>query len=197
VVLCEGKPTVAGSSDKAQFDASCYRKIFSHEIAEVDFLSLGSAGEVQKDQIGLASGIQALVPGTTVVKLIDRDDRSKQEVEELREENVRVLSRRHLESYLLDDEVLEAYCESQGKPEVTTDLLAAKAAAMTASQSRGNPRDDLKSAAGEIYNQVKVLLNPSQPGNNAQTFMRDSLAPLIKPGMTTYEVLKADVFSEV
>ena len=45
-----------------------------------------------------------------VVRVIDRDDRSEEEVADLVNDGVRVLSRRNLESYLFDDELLQVSC---------------------------------------------------------------------------------------
>ena len=57
-----------------------------------------------------------------------------------------------------------------------------------------DPPDDLKPASGQIYLACKQTLSLAQPGNDAKTFMRDTLAPLIKPGMKVYEELKGDIF---
>ena len=54
--------------------------------------------------------------------------------------------------------------------------------------------DDLKPASGEIYVACKQILGLAAPGNNAKTFMRDTLAQLIKPGMGVYEEIKRDIF---
>ena len=65
--------------------------------------------------------------------------------------------------------------------------------------SKNNPNkvsDDLKLASGEIYNTCKMTLSLVNPGNNTKTFMRDTLAPLIKPGMAVYEELKRDIFGQ-
>ena len=57
-----------------------------------------------------------------------------------------------------------------------------------------DPPDDLKPASGEIYNACRLIMGLPQSGNYAKTFMRDTLAPLIKLGMPVYEELKADIF---
>jgi len=107
---------------------------------------------------------------------------------------VRTLRRRHLEAYTYDDEVLIALCEAQRMPRESTGLLADKASAIAASQSRGNPQDDVKSAAGEIYNIAKRRLRLTAVGNDQMAFARATLAPLIKPGMRVYAELEEDVF---
>jgi hypothetical protein len=150
VVLCEGKP-LTNSSGKAEFDARCYRAIFSSEFYDTDFISVGNALQVQTDSAEVGRSIQTVISGTKVIRLIDRDDRSPEEIADLAKEGVRVLSRRHLESYLLDDEVLTLLCKQVGKPEEIRSVLEAKEKAIEASVARGNPTDDIKSASGSIY----------------------------------------------
>ena len=48
----------------------------------------------------------------------------------------------------------------------------------------GDASDDIKPASGDIYNACTDLLELTNPGNDTKIFMRDTLAPLIKPGMT-------------
>ena len=119
---------------------------------------------------------------------------SDDEVREWEETNKGiVLSKRNLESYLFADDVLEALVKRENKEELLSEALKIKEEAITNSVNRGNPPDDLKSAAGEIYNNLKKLLKLQRPGNNTDAFMRDTLAPLIQPGMKTFLELKADI----
>jgi len=78
-----------------------------------------------------------------------------------------------------------------------SDALSIRTNALTNSRARGNAPDDLKSAAGEIYTELKKLLSLQQPGNNTDTFMRDTLAPLVIPGMATYQKLKAAILDKI
>ena len=138
-----------------------------------------------------------ILPAAEVVCLIDRDDRSPTEVAEVEAQGTIVLSRRNLESYLFADDVLEALVTSAGHPELLNDALKVKEDALTVSAGRGNAADDLKSAAGEIYANLKGLLDLQRCGNNADAFMRDTLAPLIAPGMETYDRLRKDVIERL
>ena len=97
-----------------------------------------------------------------------------------------------LESYLFSDEVLTALVEWVGKPGELVELLAKKQSIRVARPSV--PPDDLKPASGEIYLACKQLLGLTQLGNDAKAFMRDTLAPLIKPGTKVYDELKRDIF---
>ena len=100
VVLCEG----ANPSDG--FDATIYRSIFAEEFPDVEFLSVGNSSEVKRDHAGIASAIEVLAPGTRILRLIDRDEHTDDEIASLQKRNIRVLNRRNIESYLLADEVL-------------------------------------------------------------------------------------------
>ena len=155
-------------------------------------MSMGNDREIIGDKRGLAEALLSLIDGLEVVRLIDRDDRTETEIADLREQNVRVLSRRNLESYLFDDEILRALALSKGQVDKVDKLLAEKKRILAASTN--NPADDLKPASGCIYNASKRILCLTQVGNNAKTFMRDTLAPLIKPDMRVYEELKRDIF---
>jgi hypothetical protein len=196
VVLCEGKPA-HGNVARAEFDARCYRRIFAHERPGTDFVSVGNAVEVQHDRVELGRTIQTLVSGTVVIRLIDRDMRSPQEVSDAQASGIRVLRRRHLESYLLDDDVLRTLAESVGKAHLGTEVLAAKADAIANSVARGNDTDDLKSAAGELYTKARQLLGLTGAGNTTESFLADTLAPLVAHPLPVYDELKEDIFGDL
>ena len=105
----------------------------------------------------------------------------------------RVLSRRNLESYLFSDEVLAALAVSVGLEEKVPDLLAEKQRIADARTDNGQS-DDLKPLARNIRDACKRILNVTQGGNDTRAFMRDTIAPLIKPGMSVYAELKRDIF---
>jgi hypothetical protein len=194
VVLCEGKPLGPSRPDRAEFDAACYRKIFASEFPDVDFLSVGNSSDVQTDRLAIGTAIQALVTETEVIRVIDHDDMSEREVADQKKVGVRVLSKRHLEAYLMDDEILESLCEAHRQPGKFSDLKEAKKKAVEASVQRGNPVDDIKSAAGDIYTAAKRLLKLTSCGNTAEAFCRDTLAPLIQPATKMYNLLRQEIF---
>ena len=192
VVICEGQPLTSQPVRNHSLDARCYGRIFEDEFPETEFVSMGSDRQIVGDQRGLAETLHRLIDGIDVVRLIDRDDRSEEEVADLVNDGVRVLSRRNLESYLFDDELLQALAESAGKEAKIEELLSEKANMMAASS--GGSVDDLKPASGRIYVACKRVLDLTQVGNNTQAFMRDTLSPLVKPEMVVYAELKRDVF---
>ena len=192
VVICEGEPMIGNPVRNHSHDARCYDTIFKTEFPETRFVSMGNHWEVSEDKQGLAEALRLLIGGLEVERLIDRDDRTEAEVNEQAEKGVQVLSRRNLESYLLDDEVLSMLAMSVGKEDKTDELLAKKRSILDA--RTGGPADDLKPASGPIYNACKDILELSQCGNDAKAFLRATLAPLIQPGMAVYKDLRSDIF---
>lgn len=192
VVLCEGHRK--GSAKKAEFDATCLGRIFSKEYPELDFISVGNVDQVQQDSLGIGISISKIAKGVKVTRLIDRDDRSPDEIRDLISQGVKVLSRRQIESYLWDDEVLAELCKVTGKPDKLPLLVASKQQAIQSAVSRGRPADDMKAASGEAYLAAKNLLTLTGCGNSSDAFMRDTLAPLLSSTLTVYSQLKSDIF---
>ena len=192
VVICEGHPKTKNPVSNHSHDARCYEHIFETEFPETRFISMGNDREVLGDKYGLAQALLSIVDGLDVVRLIDRDSRSEEEIADANREGVRVLSRRNLESYLFDNEVLQALAVSKGGEDKVEELLRKKKDILDLRNDY--PVDDLKPASGEIYAVCKHILGLPQPGNTAKTFMRDTLASLVKPGMVVYDELRRDIF---
>ena len=192
VVICEGEPKNSDSGKSYSHDARCYERIFETTFPETQFIPGGNALEVAGDKRGIAYALGVLTQGSEVVKLIDRDSQSPEEIAEISKDGVRVLARRNLESYLFDDAVLRALAISVGKAEEVDELVAEKKRILD--ERTADAPDDLKPASGQIYNACKSILGLANPGNNTKTFMRDTLAPLIKPGMVVYDELERDIF---
>lgn len=194
VVICEGNPLGAAPGKNAEHDARIYEAIFGDEMPDTTFVSAGNSKEVQNDFIGLATVLPKLSSGIKIIRLIDLDDHTESDVADLNKKGIHVLGRRHLEVYLYDDEVLTALCASVGQPEKAADLIAAKKAAVEEVVKQGFPEDDLKKAAGNIYNAAKKILSLKQAGNDTPAFARNTLAKLIKPGTAVYTQLHQQVF---
>jgi hypothetical protein len=195
VVVCEGRPASEGvAPGRAEFDARCYRTIFADELPTTDFISVGNSSDVQQDRVELGKAIQTLVQGTRVIRLVDRDMRTQQEIDALIKSGVRVLRRRHIESYLLADDVLQALCEREGKPERLSEAVAARDKALADGPARGKDPDDVKSAAGLVYNALRMLLGLVGAGTDSSAFLSDTMAPLVKTGMPVYAELREDIF---
>ena len=192
VIICEGYPKTENPVSNHSLDARCYERIFETEFPETRFVSMGNDREVLGDRHGLAQALLSIIDGLEVVRLIDRDDRSEEEIADANRQEIQILSRRNLESYLFDDEVLRALAVSEKKEDKTEELLAEKQRIRAVKS--GSPQDDLKPACGEIYVACKNILGLTRCGNNAKTFMRDTLAPLVQPRMVVYEELRRDIF---
>ena len=190
VVFCEG--TTQGRKRK-DFDKRCYENIFGTKHSGTMFYSLGSCTDIAEKKI-ITNFVQNLSPASKIIKVIDRDDRSQAEIDDLAADGVKVLSRRHLECYLLDDEVLEKWCHSVGKSDKVSDMLQIKNQKMANSIARGNPMDDAKSASNDICTEGKKLLEITACGNNGEAIMRDTLAKLITPDMVIYQTLEREIF---
>ncbi len=190
IVFCEGS---SKGRKRKDFDARCYTVIFQPDFPETMFYSLGSCDDIEGKTI-IVEFITHLSKSANIIKVIDRDDRSDEEIKDAEKNGIKVLGRRHIESYLLDDEVLVKWCKSV-RPDLAADeVLKIKAESLAASVSRGNPKDDIKSAANDICTKIKNLLGAMRCGNNGEAIMRDTLAPLITSDMEIYQELKKDIF---
>jgi hypothetical protein len=72
--------------------------------------------------------------------------------------------------------------------------MDAKNAALHESVARGNAADDLKSASGKIFTELKRILNLNQCGNNKCAFIRDTMTPLVTEETNIYKQLEKEIF---
>ena len=173
IVICEGK-----HGDKG-FDAECYNQIFSEEFPKTKFISAGGKGGLRN----YIPVVEAVTKGAKALGLRDRDETTNREVVDLQQEGIMVLTRGQIEDYLLADDVLHALCEENehcdGKVNDLMDLR--------------NNTQDIKNAANKIR-QTIVHWGVKSAGETREGFLRDTLAPLVGPGMSTYEELKQIIF---
>ncbi|MFT3664591.1 AAA family ATPase [Piscinibacter sp.] len=194
VVFCEGRK-IGQPGKKPSFDVAVYQKIFSPWHPEVEFLPLGGGNEVKIDGKAFSYLLTKLAPGMKTWKVFDKDDRNGIEIEELRQEDIHVLSRRDIESFLWDDEVLERLCGLHGKPDAIEEIKQKKQQQLQTLPGRGKPSDDVKAITDSLYTEIKQLLGLNGYGNSAEAFSIEHLAPLIQPGMAVYEELAAAVLA--
>jgi predicted ATPase len=190
IVFCEG--TTQGKKRK-DFDARCYTAIFETLHPGTMFFSLGDCESVEREQ-QIIDFMSRISKDSKIIKMVDRDDRSPEEIADLKSKGVKVLSRRHLEAFLLDDEVLKKWCVSVGKPEFEDEILSIKEQALKESIARGNAPDDYKSAANDICTKGKKILGVTGCGNTGDMIMRDTLAKLVTSDMAVYQELEIDIF---
>ena len=193
VIVCEGS---SQGNRRKDFDAEIYNRILGSNYPDILFISGGSSNQVQTTGVSVRDALSKILPSAKLVSLTDRDDRSNAEVERAERDGTLVLGQRNLESHLADD-VIEELLKREGKQSLLSEAVAIKRKALENSASRNNPADDLKSAAGEMYTELKKLLSLERSGNTTDAFMRDTLAPLIRPGMPTYDALKAAIIDKL
>jgi len=194
IVICEGSSV---GSRRKDFDAEIYNRILGSQVPDIVFVSGGSSNQVAATGVSIRQTLSNINPSAKIIALCDRDDKSTSEVAEFERSGDIVLNERNLESYLFADDVIEALVVREGKDQQLGEAIKIKADAIASSATRGHPNDDLKSAAGEIYTNLKRLLGLQRCGNSTETFMRDTLAPLVVAPMPTYYALKASVIDRI
>lgn len=195
IVLCEG--TVQGARRK-EFDAQIYRRILGRKYPQIVFVPGGSCTELeQPDHMGYQL-LKHVLRNTKVLRLIDRDDRSDAEVAELNRLKILVTSRRSLESYLFDDEILEKLVQSYAKdPRLLQEVFKAKADAIATIVQQGRPSDDIKAAAGRMYVEIKRILGLTRAGSSVESFMKDTLAPLVSEDTNVFREMEAEIVEPI
>ena len=183
-VFCEGEA----------FDAECYGNIFKGTYPEVCFVSLGARSNVEKSVTAANLAIEKIVRSAKVIGVVDRDKATEGEIKRNAKKGIRTLSRKTIESYLLDDEVLTKLCQDHGASDKINDLLTAKQDALQKNKLKSS--DNLKSIVQPIHGAAQKALTSANLGNTRESFMMDVLAPRIQPGMEVYKELHKDVFGE-
>ena len=173
IVICEGS-----HGDKG-FDAECYNQIFSEEFPNTKFISGGGKRDLQN----YISVIDAVAKGVTVFGLRDRDQATCGEVTQWEQEGIKVLEQKQIEDYLLADDVLQALCQGNEHCEGKADELIALR----------DITSNTKEAAEKIRRKI-IDWGGHGIGETREGFLRDTVAPRIKPGMPTYEELKQIIF---
>jgi predicted ATPase len=191
IVFCEGNPNGTFRKD---YDKKILTQIFGDTHPDTFFISGGSCSEIENIENKFGEIMSALLKNTNVIKIVDRDERSEQEVSELLEKGIKTTSKRHLEAYILDDEIIKKLCNNVGFSNRFNKCKVEKEKALKNANLRGRPADDIKAASGEIYTSLKKILSLSRCGNNADSFMRDTLTPLITPDTEVYKQLERDIF---
>jgi len=195
IILCEG--SLEGTK-RRKFDADIYNTILGNINPDISFVPGGSCTDLERDDHKEYLLLKELLKSSKVCRLVDRDDKSEQQVTELSAKGFIVLKRRHLESYLFDDELITKLVNNTTQEEGKIgEALEIKSKAIRSSVSRGNPSDDIKSASGEIYTGLKSLLGLTQCGDNKEAFMRDKLAHLITPDMQIYKELEHEIIQPI
>lgn len=173
IVICEGENAEQG------FDAECYNQIFSEEFPNTKFIS----GRGKKELRNYILVVGAIAEGVTVFGLRDLDQVTPGEIIDLQQEGIKVLKRGQIEDYLLADDVLHALCQDNEHCE-------GKAGELIGLRKNTS---NIKDAANKIRQKV-IGWGMSGAGETREGFLRDTIAPLIKPKMPTYQELKQIIF---
>lgn len=122
IYYCEGKKETHLGNEEG-FDAIIYKIIFA-DYYNVDFISSGGGQEVKNNSLIAVKILQKLSSGRIKIFVLKDGDHGSKEglmVDEetknkflAKDPNLRMLSRRELENYLLDKSVLKKYCERNG-----------------------------------------------------------------------------------
>ena len=183
-VFCESKGV----------DSECYQNIFKSRYPDLRFVPLEDKGNVIKTVKASNLALGKIAKSAMVIGIVDQDDATPEDVKRRKKEGIRTLSRRTIESFLLDDEVLTKLCQDYDKSDKVNDLLAAKQEALDKHNLK--PDDNLKAIVQPIHGAAGKALKPAKLGDSQASFMMDILAPLIQPGMAVYEQLHEDIFGE-
>lgn len=190
IYLCEGDPL---SRKNKSFDAQVLERVFCDAQPQSSFVSVGNADAVTDPSGVLAQTLKAIFPNAKIKRVVDRDYRSAQEVQELKSKGVCVTSERHLEAYLLSDEIIGKLCHTHCRADLVSQAVQIKQNAIQANLRQGKDADDVKSAAGLIVNGLRSLLQIKGGGSSTHPFLRDTMAPLITADTATYGKLSADL----
>ncbi|CAI3929814.1 ATP-binding protein [Commensalibacter papalotli (ex Botero et al. 2024)] len=194
IVLCEGS---FKGTKRFNFDAEIYTKIFQDNYRNITFISGGASEDLLQESKEFKMLSLLLNKQSKIVRLIDRDDHSDEEVIDLQAQEIFTSSRRHIESYLFDDELIQQLVIQENKQELLGQALTIKETALKNSIARGNAKDDVKSAAGEIFTGLKKLLGLTRCGNKTDPFMKNTMLPLITPETEVYKEMEREIIQPI
>ena len=189
IVLCEGHTGGTGAS----LDEECYGKIFAAEFPQTQFVSVGPASKVEKRVKDIVPVLDRVVGRSRVILFRDRDNSTPEEISGKRNLDVPIHTMsmyRNIESLLLSDGVLKRLCEESGNVECFKDIQTRRGEAL----GEQHAKDNFKPAVQAVHSAARTILKLTQSGETTHAFLRDVLAPLVKPGTQEYETLKEDIF---
>ncbi|WP_271828662.1 AAA family ATPase [Commensalibacter communis] len=194
IILCEGN---LESKKRFNFDADIYTNVFQENYPNITFISGGSSNDLLQETKEFKMLSSVLDQKSKVIRLVDRDDHSDKDVIELMQQEIFTTSRRHIESYLFDDELIIKLVVQENKQDLKDQVIAIKKTALQNSINRGNASDDIKSAAGEIFTELKKLLCLTRCGNKTEAFMRNTMLPLITPETEVYKEMEREIIQPI
>jgi predicted ATPase len=179
IYFCEGKSRYDASQrsfQRAEFDAEVLNKIFYDQDAI--FISVGGKNDVQKASSLLLKIIKEAGGLKEIYSIIDRDglngeERNKKMSEE---PGLKIWSRREIENYLFDKEIIEIYCKQN----------SLEFSSITAySNIRDISNNDIKQYQSSIMQQCGF--------DGSIDEFKLKLAEFITPDTKIYKLLKQDL----
>ena len=170
IIVCESTPGSGG------LDARCYNQIFSKNYPDSLFVSAGGKGELDK----IIPILQTVIQRAEIFVVRDRDELLDEKRNELIEKGIRVLTRRSIEDYIIDSEVLEKFAGDYDLDDSQLQDLM---------NLNGN---SAKARAGKIYQKVRSY--GLVVGETKEEFLSDVLVPLLSQEMAAYQELEEDIF---
>ena len=171
IIVCESEPEIS-------FDAGCYNKIFAKNHPEALFVSAGNHSVLDK----IVSILQNVIQKAEIFAVRDRDELLDEERDKLIAEGKRVLTRRTIEDYLIDDEVLEKFAAEKSLNDDQLQELK--------NINRNN--DTGKARSGDIYQKIRGYR--LTVGETREGFLSGVMAPLLSEEMVAYQELEKDIF---
>ncbi|MDO8501007.1 MAG: AAA family ATPase [Gemmatimonadaceae bacterium] len=191
IVYCEGRAEPDAAGDEQGLDAFVYNEIFGMDDPTTLFVSSGGTNDVKKNGSLAIKVISKALLDVELLLLHDRDERTDAARTTWLNEapHHRMLVRREIENYLLDFDVLTAFCASKGKPLSRTDYDAIVTeivgqdlkAGQTISQlkafcdERQKTNADFKKALAEhlrgtsVHGELRIAIFPEAPATAAST----------------------------
>lgn len=174
IIICEGSVNAPDDSPKKEFDTKVYNTIFANE--DVLFISGQSKNTAQKSAELLLKIIQQSGSIRNISSIVDRDTLTQAQIKTFQQASPsqKFLSRRTIENYLLDSEIIDKYCDANGidKTQVTSRLT--------------DPiNDDAKNIQGAVRQQCGFTENVDE--------FKLKLAEYITPDSQVFNQLKQDI----
>lgn len=180
IVYCEGRAAPTPTGQEAGLDATVYNEIFAESHADALFVSSGGNLEAAKTSSLALIVMSKAFAGVELLLLKDRDALSAADRSAWlsQAKHHRMTRRMELENYLLDFEVLAAYCTAKGTTLDAVQYNALVTNIQTQDLKANNTTQDLKKLCGVSMSH--------------DAFKR-ALAPFVR-GTTAYTELEADIF---
>lgn len=188
IIYCEGRDKPGANGKEKGLDAIVYNKIFEIEHPDTLFVSSGGNTELDHNKDIALAVLGKALKETKIFTLKDKDSGSGKDVSTSQRDiyletnpGSKMLSRREIENYLFDKEVLKAYCKERNLSfdEKTYDSK------ITSIQD-----DNVKDEVSLIKNICNIITSI-----DAETFKKN-IAACITKEMVVYKELEKDIFEE-